>query len=84
METRTVTTILPIDMAEKLDQLAKNEDRSKAWLIKDAIQSMLDVKERQHQMMLEGLADIDAGRIVSEEKIRDWIKSLPKKDKSAA
>lgn len=34
-------------------------------------------EKKRHQMTLEGLADVDAGRVIDHEIVRAWADSLP-------
>ncbi len=75
-ETRVVTAHIPSELAEKLDYYASLFDRSKGWIIKQALSDWVDWEERKHQMTLEALADVDAGRVIPGEEIKAWIDSL--------
>ena len=33
--------------------------------------------EKRHQMILEALAEVDAGRFLEHQEIEDWLASLP-------
>jgi len=35
-------------------------------------------KEERHKTTLEGLADVDAGRVIDHETVRAWADSLPR------
>ncbi|MCF3706291.1 CopG family ribbon-helix-helix protein, partial [Salmonella enterica] len=48
-----------------VENLAVELDRSKSRVIKEALLSMLAERERLHQSIQVGLADVDAGREVS-------------------
>lgn len=76
MTTRVLTAHVPLDLAEKVDAAAERLDRPRAWIVKQALAAWLDREERRHQMILEGLADIDAGRTVDHEAVRAWAASL--------
>jgi len=76
MTTRVLTAHVPLDLAEKVDAAAERLDRPRAWIVKQALTSWLDREERRHQMILEGLADIDAGRTVDHEAVKAWAESL--------
>ena len=76
MTTRVLTAHVPVDMAEKVDAAAERLDRPRAWIVKQALAAWLDREERRHQMILEGLADIDAGRTVDHETVKAWAASL--------
>lgn len=75
-ETRVVTAHIPTDLAEKLDHYASVFDRSKGWIIKQALADWVDWEERKHQMTLEALADVDAGRVIPHEEMVAWGESL--------
>lgn len=76
MNTRVVTAHLPIELAEKLDEFATHMDRPRGWIVKQAVEDWVALEERRHQMILEGLADIDAGRTVPHSEVMAWVDSL--------
>jgi predicted transcriptional regulator len=78
MSTRVVTAHIPNELAEQLDQLAARIDRPKGWIIKQALASWIELEAKREQLTLEGLADVDAGRIVDHASIDAWAKSLDK------
>ncbi|EHD23389.1 MULTISPECIES: CopG family ribbon-helix-helix protein [Brenneria] len=62
---QTISAQIPAELAAALENLAIELDRSKSWVIKEALTAMIEARERRHQMVLKGLADVDAGRVVS-------------------
>ncbi len=76
MTTRVVTAHIPEELAEKVDGYAKSMERSRGWIVKQALANWIGREEEKHRLTLEGLADIDAGRVVSQEKLRAWVESL--------
>jgi predicted transcriptional regulator len=76
MSTRVLTAHIPEELAEKVDVYAKSMERSRAWIVKQALSKWVDWEEQKHQMTLQGLADIEAGRVVDDEQVRAWIESL--------
>jgi predicted transcriptional regulator len=78
METRVVTSHLPADLAEKLDGLAERLDRSKGWIVKEAIASYVALEEERRRLTLEALADVKAGRTHEHATIEAWAASLGK------
>ncbi len=76
MGTRVLTAHIPEELAEKVDRYAQSMERSRAWIVKQALADWVDWEEEKHRRTLEGLADIDAGRTVSHEKIAAWADSL--------
>lgn len=76
MNTRTVTAHIPVELAEAVDAAAARLERPRGWIVKQALQNWVSVQERQHQMTLEGLRDIEEGRVHSSQEIKDWIATL--------
>ncbi|MGK4855763.1 CopG family ribbon-helix-helix protein [Salmonella enterica] len=59
-------------MAAAVENLAIELDRSKSWIMKEALTSMLAERERRHQSIQAGLAEVDAGRVVSHSDMVDF------------
>lgn len=76
MNTRVVTAHIPSKLAEQIDQLAERLDRPKGWIVKQALMSWVELEAKRHQLTLEGLADVDAGRLVEHAAIDTWAKNL--------
>jgi predicted transcriptional regulator len=76
MDTRVVTTHLPTDLAEKLDDLAARLDRPRGWIVKEAIASYVALEEKRHRLTLKALADVDAGRMLEHAEVEEWVQSL--------
>ncbi|VXD08763.1 CopG family transcriptional regulator [Enterobacterales bacterium 8AC] len=74
--TRVITAHVPVEMAEKIDELAANYDRSRGWIVKQALAAIIEQEENRHQMILEGLADVDTGRVVEQADVLKWVNSL--------
>lgn len=75
-ETKVVTAHLPLELASRIDEAAAQLDRSRGWIIKEALSDWLAWEDEKHRRTLEGLADVDAGRTVSDERVRAWVDSL--------
>ncbi|HAK2939150.1 TPA: ribbon-helix-helix protein, CopG family [Salmonella enterica] len=68
---QTISAQIPVELAAAVENLAIELDRSKSWIIKEALTSMLAERERRHQSIQAGLADVDAGRVVSHSDMVD-------------
>ncbi|CAI1852692.1 putative plasmid-related protein [Serratia proteamaculans] len=75
---QTISAQIPVELAAAVEDLANELDRSKSWVIKEALTSMLEARERRHQRVLAGLADVDEGRIVSHADMLDFTARLKK------
>lgn len=78
--TKVVTAHLPAGLAEKLDALAERSDRSRGWIMKQALAAWVDQEEERHKLTLEALADVDAGRVIDHQRIVAWAESLATDD----
>ncbi|WP_313825206.1 ribbon-helix-helix domain-containing protein, partial [Leclercia sp.] len=66
---QTISAQIPVELALAIEKLAQELDRSKSWIIKEALTFMLAERERRHNDILGGLADVDTGRVVSHSEI---------------
>lgn len=59
-QTRVITTHVPVEMAEKIDELA----------------AIIEQEENRHHMILQGLANVDEGKVVEQAEVLKWVNSL--------
>jgi len=78
LKKQTISAQIPTELANALENLAVELDRSKSWIIKEALTTMLAERERRHQSIQAGLADVDAGRVVSHADIVEFGHRLKK------
>lgn len=76
VDTKVVTANVPIPLAEKLDVLANRLERSKGWIVKQALSAWLEQEEERRRLTLEGLADIDNGNVIDHQAVQAWAESL--------
>ena len=75
---QTISAQIPVELALAVENLAIELDRSKSWIIKEALVSMLAERERRHQSIQVGIADVDAGRVVNHSEMVDFANRLKK------
>ncbi|MNP75232.1 Ribbon-helix-helix protein, copG family [compost metagenome] len=75
-QTRVLTAHVPVQLAEKVDQLANRLERSKGWIIKQALAAWIDLEEERSRLTREALADVDAGRVIDHQAVQAWADSL--------
>lgn len=76
MNTRVITAHVPIQLAEKVDQLAQKLERSRGWIIKQALSAWVDQEEERRKLTLEALADVDEGHVIDHQSVQAWADSL--------
>lgn len=76
MTTRVITAHVPEDVAAALDGLATRLDRSKNWIVRQALAEFIAIEDERHRMTLEGLASIEAGQVVPHDDVLAWARSV--------
>ena len=75
-ETKVLTAHVPIPLAEKVDQMAARLERSRGWIMKQALSAWIDQEEERSRLTREALADVDAGRVIDHQAVQAWADSL--------
>ncbi len=79
MTTKVLTAHIPLPLAEKVDQLATRLERSRAWIIKQALSAWIDHEEERQRLTIEAMADVDTGRAIDHQAVQEWADSLSTK-----
>ena len=66
----TVTTRIDEEPQSRLDQLAKAPDRSRSWLVADAIRRYVEEEGWQVAAIEEGVRQADAGDFATEDEVK--------------
>jgi predicted transcriptional regulator len=74
--TRVLTTHVPTTLAEEVDKVAARIERSRGWIVKQALMAWLEQEEERNRLTYEALADVDAGRVIDHAAVRAWADSL--------
>jgi predicted transcriptional regulator len=74
--TKVLTAHVPLGLAEKVEAVASRLERSRGWVMKQALAAWVEQEEERHRMTLEALEDVDAGRVIEHRAIREWVDSL--------
>ncbi|WP_369062086.1 ribbon-helix-helix domain-containing protein [Caulobacter sp. 73W] len=74
--TKVLTAHLPLDLAQKVELAAARLDRSRGWVVKQALAAWVDLEDERHRMTLLALADVDAGRLIEQDAVSAWAASL--------
>lgn len=75
-ETRVVTAHIPVSLAEKVDQAADRLERSRGWIMKQALSAWIAQEEERDRLTHEALTDVDAGRVIDHQAVQAWADSL--------
>jgi predicted transcriptional regulator len=76
METKVVTAHVPLELASKVDAIAARRDRSRGWIMKQALSLWVAQEEERYQMTLKALTDVDTGKTIDHDEVENWVESL--------
>lgn len=82
--TETLSIRIDAETKERLDALSKRSNRSKSFLAAEAIGAYIESEEWQLGEIQAGLAELDAGQVVSHDKVSKWLNSWGKPDEKKA
>jgi predicted transcriptional regulator len=57
-------------LAHKVDELAVRLDRSRGWIVKQALSAWIGHEEERDRLTVEALADVDDGNILDHDAVR--------------
>ena len=61
---------------DKLDTLARAQDRSRNWIVKEALQQYFDHQDWMVEAIKDGIRDADAGRTVPHDQVVAEVDAL--------
>ncbi|CQI89152.1 CopG family transcriptional regulator [Yersinia rohdei] len=73
---QTLSIQLPSALASEVEELAIELDRSTSWVVEEALRAIVKTTERHHQQILQGLADVDGGRVMNHADMVDFANRL--------
>ena len=71
-DTRILTARVPRELAERVEAMAARLERSRGWVMKQALAAWVDLEEERHRMTLEALVDVDVGHVIDHQVIKAW------------
>lgn len=75
---------LDTDLKEWLEREAERQDRSAAWIAKQAIENLRASTEAKRQMAKDAVAKADEGTFVSQGAVHRWMESWDTPDEVPA
>lgn len=80
---RVVTASLPDKLVARMDEVADRNDRSKSWIVRQAVIEWLAEEQRRHELTLEALKDVDDGRTIPHEEMLAWVEQCKRERREA-
>jgi predicted transcriptional regulator len=75
-ETKTITAQVSSNLLEQADKFAAQSQRTRDWVINQALATWLSLEEENDRLIREAMADVDAGLVVDHEEVEAWADSL--------
>lgn len=75
-DTKVLTAHVPLPLADKIDQFAARLDRSRGWIVKQALADWVEQEEERSRLTREALADVDAGLLIDHQTVQAWASRL--------
>lgn len=75
-EKQIMTIQIPKPIVEKVDEIAVRLERSRNWIVKQAVSEWLAREEEKDKLTREALADVDTGAVVNHSEIMAWAEGL--------
>ncbi|WP_454688224.1 CopG family ribbon-helix-helix protein [Achromobacter aloeverae] len=74
--TRVVTAHVPIPLADEVDEMSVRLERSRGWIVKQALSAWLAQESERERLTREAMDDVDAGRTFEHQSVLAWAESL--------
>lgn len=75
-DTKVLTAHVPRPLAEKVDLMAARLERSRGWIMKQALAAWIDQEEERSRLTREALADVDGACVIDHQAVQAWADSL--------
>ncbi|EEJ3862235.1 TPA: ribbon-helix-helix protein, CopG family [Salmonella enterica] len=75
-ETRVLTAHIPLQMADRVDEMAERLERSRGWIMRQALSAWLAQEDERDRLTREALAEVEAGQVIDNQSVQAWAESL--------
>jgi len=76
IDTKVLTAHVPVRMLEKIDLLAARLERSRGWIMKQALSAWIDQEEERSRLTREALLDVDQENVIDHQSVQAWADRL--------
>ena len=80
---RVVTAKLPDELVSRMDEIAGRIERSKSWIVRQAVSEWLAEEQRRYELTLEALRDVDEGRTIPHDEVLAMVEERKRKRREA-
>ncbi|CAH1211656.1 CopG family transcriptional regulator [Candidatus Nitrotoga sp. BS] len=76
MINKVLTAHVPISLVDKVDQIAARMERSRGWIVKQALSAWVDQEEMRRRMTLDAMVDVETEQVIDHHLVQAWADSL--------
>lgn len=76
METKVLTAHIPQALSEQIEQFSERLERSKGWIVKQALQTWVAEEQERYQLTLNAMAEVELGKTVSHAEVKRWLETI--------
>lgn len=80
MAKQSVSFLVPSEKVSKLDAVAANQERDRSYVLNEAVDLYLDHHKYYTELVEQGIADIEAGRTMTQEQVIEAVNAQRKRD----
>jgi len=74
--TKVLTAHVPLPLAEKVEQFASRLERSRGWVMKQALGAWVAQEEERDRLTQEALVEVNTGQVIEHQAVQAWAQSL--------
>lgn len=75
-EKQIMTIQFPKLVVEKVDEIAARLERSRNWIVKQAVSDWIAKEEEKDRLTREALADVDMGLVTDHSEMVAWVEGI--------
>lgn len=75
-DTKALSAHVPLPSAEQAEQMAARLERSRGWIVKQALLAWIDQEEQRNRLSRDAMAGLNAGHHIDQQAIQAWAESL--------
>lgn len=75
-QTKVITAHVPLNLCEKVDKISNRLERSRGWIVKQALSAWVELEEERNRLTYAALADVEAGDVIDHQAVQAWADSL--------
>jgi predicted transcriptional regulator len=75
-DTKVLTAHIPLSLANRVDKIAARLERSRGWVVKQALTAWIQQEEERRRLTLEALSEVEGDRVIDHQAVQAWAASL--------